>query len=321
MKVLITGANGFIGRYLSKTLHEIGYIVKGTVRSQQKDLFLPDTTKICMVGDISSTTDWHNILRGIDVIVHLAARVHIMKETSNNPLTEYRQVNTLATERLAIQAVDSGVKRIVYLSTIKVNGEKTSDKSFTEIDRPYPEDNYALSKWEAEQCLSHIAETTNLEVVIIRPPLVYGPGVKGNFYNLLKLLKNGIPLPFANIKNIRSLIYIGNLSDAIIKCIQHPLAANKTFLISDGEDLSTPDIIKQLSMALGKTARLVPFPTNLLHIAGAVSGKMHIIKRLTDSLAIDSSKIRNDLTWTAPFTVSQGFKNTADWFKLNEHFS
>ncbi|MBF0344357.1 MAG: SDR family oxidoreductase [Nitrospirae bacterium] len=315
-KVLVTGVNGFIGRYLAKSLSEKGYVVRGTMRPQKEMPSLPGLTEIHMVDNIGQTTDWRNTLMDIDVIVHLAARVHVMKETSNNPLMEYRQVNTLGTEQLARQAAASGVKRIVYLSTIKVNGEKTTNKPFAETDQPLPQDDYAISKWEAEQSLLRISQTTNLEVVIIRPPLVYGAGVKGNFYSMLKILQKGTILPLASIKNLRSLIYIGNLSDAITKCIQHPSAANKVFLISDGNDLSTPDIIGQLSVALCKTVHVVPCPISLLRIAGILSGKSHVINRLTDSLAIDSSKIRSDLEWTAPFTVTQGFKNTAEWFKL-----
>ncbi|MBF0553708.1 MAG: SDR family oxidoreductase [Nitrospirae bacterium] len=319
MKILVTGVTGFIGRYLSKTLCEKGYVVVGTVRSQRINLSLPDRMDISIVDDIGPTTDWRNILTGVDVIVHLAARVHIMKETSDNPLMRYRHINTLGTEHLAIQAAILGVKRMIYLSTIKVNGERTINKPFTEKDHPFPKEFYAISKWEAEQSLRHIAEKTNLEIVIIRPPLVYGPGVKGNFYNILKLVKKGIPLPLANINNSRSLIYAGNLIDAIILCIQHPSAKNKTFLVCDGEDISTSEIIKRLSIFFSNSARLFFLPSTLLHIAGVITGKSNAVDRLTDSLVIDSSKIRNELGWIPPFTLSQGFKDTVEWFRLNEY--
>ncbi|MBF0343507.1 MAG: SDR family oxidoreductase [Nitrospirae bacterium] len=319
MKVLVTGVNGFIGQYLSRILCEKGYSVKGTVRSHRRILSVLNTIDISIVDDIGTKTDWHKILIDIDVIVHLAARVHIMKEISNNPLMEYRQVNTLGTKHLAMQASNAGVKRMIYISTIKVNGERTNNKPFTEKDQPIPEDFYAISKLDAEKYLCNIAEKTNLEVVILRPPLVYGAGVKGNFYNLLKLIKKGIPLPLSNINNIRSLIYIENLIDAIITCIQHPSATNKIFLVSDYENLSTSEIIKLLSMAFNKSNRLFHVPAKLLYIAGIITGQSNTIKRLTDSLSIDSSKIRNELGWIPPFTVNQGFKDTVEWFNLNEY--
>ncbi|MBF0466478.1 MAG: SDR family oxidoreductase [Nitrospirae bacterium] len=315
MNVLITGANGFIGRHLSKILFESEHVVKGTVRSRENLVFLPEKMDVSVVDNIGPETDWRDVVKGIDVIVHLAARVHIMYETSDSPLQQFSNVNTAGTQRLALQAADAGVRRIIYLSTIKVNGEKTGDKPFTENDKPAPGDPYSISKWEAEQSLSRLAQKSGLEFVIVRPPLVYGAGVKGNFYNLIRLINKGLPLPLASIENKRSLIYLGNLADAVMKCIDHPYAANKTFLVSDGEDLSTPDLIRKLSAALGKPNRLFPFPPALLRIGGTIVKRLNTVQRLTDSLTIDSAKIVNELGWTPPFTVNQGLKETAEWFK------
>ncbi|WP_420265610.1 UDP-glucose 4-epimerase family protein [Candidatus Magnetominusculus dajiuhuensis] len=318
MNILVTGANGFVGRHLSKTLLERGYAVKGTVRSREKIISMPDAMDISIVGDISPTTDWRDVLKGIDVIVHLAARVHVMTETSDNPLQAFRHVNTVGTERLAMQAGAAGVKRIVYLSTIKVNGEKTIDKPFTENDSPAPDDPYSVSKWEAEQSIRRIAEQTGLEYAIIRPTLVYGTGVKGNFLMLMKLINKGVPLPLSGIRNKRSLIYLGNLTDAIMKCISHPSAANKTFLVSDGEDLSTPELIRRMANAFGRPARLFYFPPAFLRLGGAIARRTNAVRRLADSLTVDSSKIRNELDWSPPFTLNQGLNSTIDWFKNSE---
>lgn len=318
MSILVTGINGFVGSYLSMVLSDNGYSVKGTVRSHEKAASLPSTQKISLINNIGPETDWREALKGIDVIIHLAARVHIMRETSDNPLQDFRHVNAEGTRHLAQQAAEAGVKRVIFLSTIKVNGEKTITKPFTESDAPAPDDQYSISKWEAEQSLSGIANKSGLEFVIIRPPLVYGAGVKGNFQNLMKLTRKGIPLPLAGIDNKRSLVYMGNLVDAILKCIEHPSAANKTFLISDGEDLSTSELIRKLASTFDKPARLFYFPSAMLRLAGAIVNRKNMVSRLTNSLTVDSSKIRGELDWTPPFTVNQGLKETVEWFKNNE---
>ncbi|KJU82150.1 UDP-glucose 4-epimerase [Candidatus Magnetobacterium bavaricum] len=316
MVVLITGINGFIGRHLSRILIERDYVVQGTMRSHVE--LISDVSKIHITEDIGPTVNWKPILKNIDVIIHLAAHVHVMKQTSNN--TAYRHVNTLGTEHLARAAAAAGVKRMIYLSTIKVNGEETIHTPFVEDSPTSAEDPYALSKLEAERSLFQIASQTGLEVVILRPPLVYGAYVKGNFYKLLKLLHTGLVLPVASTKNKRSLVYVGNLVDAIINCIMHSTAANKIYLISDCEDLSTPELAIRLSAALGKPARVIAVPTALLHLLGTVTGRLNTIKRLINSLTVDCSKIRSELDWTPPFTVNQGLKDTADWF-INDHNS
>lgn len=312
--VLVTGANGFIGSALCAELVHREYSVHGVVRELSRSIEL--RCEITTVGDIGSDTDWSRSLIGVDAIVHLAARVHVMQDTATDPLAEFRKVNVFGTERLAREAARAGVRRFVYVSSIKVNGESTDAHSgdFTEKNAPNPQDPYGVSKWEAEQAMHCVAQETGLEVVIVRPPLVYGPGVGANFLRLLRFVRKGVPLPFGAINNQRSLVYVGNLVDAIITCLEHPTAASQTYLISDGEDVSTPELIRRIAHALGRPARLLPVPPALLRVAGRLTGKSAEVDRLLDSLVIDSSKIRRGLGWKPPFTMEQGLQETADWY-------
>ena len=314
MKVLITGANGFIGRSFCERLPADGYQVRGAVRGAAQMTALPSGVEGVPVGDISAKTDWSEALGSIDGIVHLAARVHVMRESVADPIAVFRQVNVAGTERLARQAAEAGVKRLVYISSVKVNGEGRSDP-YTEMDRPEPQDPYAVSKWEAEQVLRDIAADTGLEVVILRPPMVYGPGAGGNFLRLLKFVKQGIPLPLASIKNRRSLIYVGNLIDAIITCLVHPKAAGETFLVSDGRDLSTPELIRLMAEAMGRKERLFPFPTGMLKAMGKITGRSAEIERVVGSLCVDSGKIRKMLGWKPGYTVEEGMREAVLWYK------
>jgi nucleoside-diphosphate-sugar epimerase len=255
-----------------------------------------------------------------------------MHEAAENPLEEFRKVNVAGTEHLARSAAACGVKRLVFVSSIKVNGEGTfpvSSKSkkippspplqkwginktaFSEVDEACPQDPYGVSKWEAEQALHRVAAETGLEVVIVRPPLVYGAGVKGNFAQMLKVLSKGIPLPLASVGNLRSLVYIGNFVDALLICATHSAAAGQTYLVSDGEDVSTPDLLRQLGAAMGHPARLLPLPPALLRLAGRLIGKSDQIDRLLGSLQVDSSKIRHELGWKPPYTLQEGLRLTA----------
>jgi nucleoside-diphosphate-sugar epimerase len=269
-----------------------------------------------VVGEINSTTDWDSALRGVDVVIHLAARVHVMHDDAANPLDEFRKVNVAGTEQLARSAAASGVKRLVYVSSIKVNGEATDgDTRFAEIDTSCPQDPYGVSKWEAEQALHRVAAETGLEIVIVRPPLVYGPGVKGNFAQMLKVLAKRIPLPLASVRNLRSLVYVENLADALIVCATHPDAAGQTYLVSDGEDISTPGLLRQLGYAMGHPARLFACPPVLLKLAGRLSGKAEQVERLLGSLRVDSGKIRRELSWTPPYSLQQGLQKTATWYR------
>lgn len=310
MKIAVTGANGFIGAALTHKLCEKGYDVRGIVRSKERALNRNSHLEIFAVGEINDATNWNDALKGIDVVIHLASRVHKLIDVYINPLADYRRVNTDGTQRLAEMSAGAGVKRLIFMSTIKVNGEKTAGDAFTENHLAHPQDPYAISKWEAEQALHNISDSTGLEIVILRSPLVYGPGVKANFLRLLGMVNKNIPLPLSMVNNKRSMIYIGNLVDAIIRCIEHPDAVNKTFLVSDGQDVSTPDLIRMIAGALGKKARLFPCPAPLLEMIGKITGNSSEVERLTGSLQIDSAKIRRTLNWTPPYTVEEGIMET-----------
>lgn len=310
MRILVTGANGFVGRALCSRLSELGWAVRASVRRNVAAL----GENVMAVGNIDSHTDWSSALADIEYVVHLAARVHVMRETAADPLAEFRRVNVAGTRELARSAAQAGVKRLLFLSTIKVNGEETRCRPFCEADTPRPEDAYGISKWEAEQALHEIARDTGLEVVILRPPLVYGPGVKGNFLSLLAAVAKGIPLPLGAIKNHRSLVYVGNLVDAILRCLTHPTAAGETFLVSDGEPLSTPTLVHGLAAALGRPARLLPVPPRLLELAAYMLGKGDSIQRLTRSLELDTSKIRKTVGWTPAYSMAEGLAETMAWY-------
>ena len=246
--MLVTGANGFVGRSLCDAMLKQGWSVRVALRTHHQ---LPATEEAAIIGSIDDGTDWTEALRGVDVVIHLAARVHVMNDIAADPLAEFQKINLLGTVNLAYQAVRAGIKRLVYVSSIKVNGEWTTESHpFTGSDKSAPQDAYAISKWQAEQALSRIARETGLEIVIVRPSLVYGAGVKGNFLQMLKVIAHGVPLPLASVNNRRSLLYVGNLVDALITCATHPAAAGKTYLVSDGEDVSTPDLMRRLAAAM-----------------------------------------------------------------------
>jgi nucleoside-diphosphate-sugar epimerase len=290
-----------------------GWHVRGAVRSADKKAVLPQEIDSVEIGTIDSNTEWKPAVDGIDAVVHLAARVHVMDENTADPISSYRNVNVAGTKRLAQIAHSKKVRRFVYVSSIKVNGEGGS-APYTAEDEPAPVDPYGISKFEAEQELQSIAGKTGLEVVIVRPPLVYGPEVKANFLQLIKLVDRGIPLPLARVTNRRSLIFLGNLIDALLNCIVHPKAAGKTFLLSDGEDPSTSELIQKISSALGRPARLFPLPSEFLRFIGRLTGKNKPVSRLLESLLIDSSKICIELNWKPPFSMEEGLKKTADWY-------
>lgn len=313
MNILVTGANGFIGKSLCESLLADGCQVRGAVRGAAQMEALPPRVEGAMVGDIGPGTDWSEALGGIECIVHLAARVHVMRESVVDPMAAFREVNVDGTECLAKQAARAGVKRLVYISSVKVNGEGRSSP-YTEADVPAPRDTYAVSKWEAEQVLNDIAEKGGLEVVTLRPPLVYGPGVRANFLRLVKLVKLGVPLPFVCVKNRRSLIYIGNFVDAIVACMTNPNAAGKTYFVSDGEDVSTPDLIRMIAAASNRRALMLPVPVWMIRMAGRIMGRSEELDRLLGSLTVDTSKIRSELGWYPPFTTEEGIRNTVCWY-------
>jgi nucleoside-diphosphate-sugar epimerase len=307
-KILITGVNGFVGSALCMEAVARGFDVRGATRNVCDS---PIGFENIVVGDINADTEWHSALLNCDVVIHLAARVHIMSETADDTLSEFRLVNTTGTECLARCAVTSGVKRLVYVSSIKVNGEETSDDvAFCEQDQPNPQEAYGISKWEAEQALHRVAAETGMEVVIVRPPLVYGPGVKGNFAQMLRVVTMGIPLPFAGVKNQRELIYVGNLVDALITCATHPAAVGNTYLVGDGESVSTPYLLRGLAKASGVSSRVFAWPVGLLKLMGALLGKGDQVERLVGSLQVDSSKIRRELGWEPPYRLQEGLNKT-----------
>ena len=314
-RILVTGAGGFVGRALCATLQQEQFTAIAALRR------IPGGTGLAQeiaVGDLGPDTDWQAALQDVGCVVHLAARTHVLNDRSTDPLAEYRRINVVATEHLARQAARSGVRRFVFLSSIKVNGEATSTGPYSERDDPRPEDAYGISKREAEDALCAIGSETGMEIVILRPPLVYGPGVKGNFLQLLKAVAKGLPLPLASINNRRSLVYVGNLVDAIIACIRSPAAAGKSFLVSDGEDLSTPEMIRRLAMAMGRSPRLLPCPPALLALAARLLGREAAFRRLSGSLAVDSSLLRETLGWQPRYSVNQGFSATVQWYDRDE---
>ncbi|MGQ0525743.1 MAG: UDP-glucose 4-epimerase family protein [Betaproteobacteria bacterium] len=311
--ILVTGANGFVGSALCRLLAERGDAVRGAVH-RAGIVFPARPIEFYFAGDIDEQTDWTSALSGVAGVVHLAARTHVMESNAAAVLPQYRRVNVEGTRRLAESAARAGVKRFVYLSSIKVNGESTATSPFTEKSAPHPEDAYGISKWEAEQALWRVASGSGLELVVLRAPLVYGPGVKGNMLRLMKLLERGIPLPLASVHNRRSLIGLGNLVEAIALCLRAPDAAGSTFLVSDGEDVSTPELITLLGTALGTPARLFPCPAALLALSGAILGRRAEIARLTGSLLVDSSLLRNRLGWRPAFTLAMGLQQMAGWY-------
>ena len=316
MTLLVTGASGFVGHALLAQLQDCSLNYRSAFRHLPKS-YDQDAVE---VGVINDTTNWSVALQDIDIIIHLAARAHIMGDEAADPLSEYRLVNVAGTLNLARQAAAAGVKRFIFVSSIKVNGETTSGmQPFTESLTYEVQDPYGISKKEAEDGLRIIAAETGMEVVIIRPPLVYGAGVKANFLNLMKLADTSIPLPFGAINNKRSMVYVGNLVDFIIQCIDHPSAANQTFLVCDGEDLSLRSLVMMMRTSLGRPARLVPVPAVLFRIAGRIAGKPEVVDRLVGDLQTDSSKARKLLNWVPPFTVQQGINATiASYLKCKE---
>ncbi|AXO61394.1 NAD-dependent epimerase/dehydratase family protein [Pseudomonas sp. phDV1] len=306
--ILLTGSTGFVG---SALLSELKKFPDFRVISAVRSAVSPASDDVVVVGNIDGTTDYSSALNGVDVVVHSAARAHIMRDEVADPLAEYRTVNVEGTLNLAKQAVAAGVKRFVYISSIKVNGENTTGlQAFTESDSAKPEDPYGVSKYEAEEGLRLLAQETGLEIVIIRPPLVYGPGVKANFLSLVKLSATELPLPFGSVNNHRSMVYVGNLVSFIIHCIRHPAAANETFLVSDGEDVSLRNLVTYIRLCLGRSPRLLPVPVGLFKLAGVLTGKRGMVDRLVGDLQVDSSKARSLLGWVPPYTVEQGIAAT-----------
>ena len=309
MRVLVTGGSGFVGVALCASLSESGHSVRLAQRSANAKSGTYDQV---VVGQIDAKTDWSAALKDVEVVIHLAARVHVMDDQSADPLAEFRRINVDGSLNLAKQAAWAGVKRLIYLSSVKVNGEYTlAGHPFKESDIANPQDAYGLSKFEAEQGLLLIAQETGLEVVIIRTPLVYGQGVKANFASMMRAVKRGLPLPLAAIHNSRSFVYVGNLVSLIATCIQHPAAVNEVFLVSDGCDLSTTQLLKACATALGVKSRLWHVPQRLIESLAALVGKRDVAQRLCGNLQVDITKAQSLLGWAPPIAIAEGLKATA----------
>jgi UDP-4-keto-D-QuiNAc 4-reductase len=308
--VLVTGANGFVGRAVMRRMGGLGAV---------RDL-TPDadaSSDIVAVGNIDETTDWRQALDGIRVVVHLAARVHVMEDRVANPLDDFRRVNVAGSLALARQAAGAGVRRLVYVSSIKVNGEATEPgRSFRAADKPNPRDPYGRSKAEAEEALQAVSASTGLELVIVRPPLVYGPGVRANFRMLMRWIVRGLPLPLGAVDNSRSLVALENLVDLLEVCTRHPSAPGQVFLAGDGEDLSTPELVRRLARALNQRARLYPVPTTLLLSLGTLIGQRAVTQRLCESLKVDISPTMAALGWSPTVDVDSALKEVARHFRM-----
>lgn len=309
--VLVTGASGFVGQAVCADLPSRGYSVLAAVRKPPDSSALPGVRYVVM-GGIDEATDWGDALSGVDSVVHLAARVHLMHDASANPLAEFRRVNVALTVNLARQAASAGVRRFLFVSSIKVNGESTPvGQPFTADDPSNPLDPYGVSKLEAEQALLAIATDTGMEVVIIRPVLVYGPGVKANFHEMMRWVVKGVPLPFGALTNQRSLVALDNLVDLVATCLAHPAAANHIFVVSDGEDMTVTGLLQRTAAAFGRPARLLPVPMSVLRMMGRLFGREAVVRRLCDTLQVDISKTRQLLGWQPPVSVNDALKKTA----------
>ena len=309
--ILVTGSNGFVGKALCNTLRAGGASVRGTVRKGADE-----GNGEVNVGDLNGSTDWRHALEGCDVVFHLAARVHVMADKDDNPLRAYREVNLDGTLNLAKQAIQAGVRRFVFVSSVKVNGESTTTQLFNGADVPMPCDPYGQSKMEAEQALQELGRKSGLEVVIIRPPLVYGPGVKANFLNLIKLVHMGTPLPFGAIDNLRSMVALANLVDLLIVCSKHLKAPGNIFMVSDGADIGIKELVTKIAKAMDKRLLLIPVPTGWMMAIAKLLGKQGMVDRLLGSLRVDIENTQATLEWTPVVTSQAAINETVEQFFL-----
>lgn len=321
--ILVTGATGFVGDSLIKGLDGTGHHIRATYRDTiPRSKYKNDTSVDWVKFNIeANNNEYKQILKHVDIVIHLAARVHAF-DTQKDALEIYRKINSEGTRRLAEEAAKAGVRRFIFVSTIKVNGEKTlqlpdgSYLRFSEFDSPKPEDAYAISKYEAEESLMEICRESDLEYVILRPPLLYGPHVRANFLSLLRAVDKGYPLPFASINNMRSLLYVGNLAHAIVLCINKSEAANQIYLLHD-IDISVPDLLRKLAACMGKKTRLITCPVCVLKILGKITGKGTVMNKITDPLVVDSSEIERELAWKPIYNPDDMLRETVDWY-LNQ---
>jgi nucleoside-diphosphate-sugar epimerase len=311
MRVLVTGATGFVGRALCAALTGRGFRVRGATRAAcPTSETMPE---VAVVGQIGSHTDWAAALDGVRLVMHLAARAHLPRDAVD--VDAYDEVNTQGTAQLAAAAARAGVARLVYLSSVKVNGEASGPRPFSATDEPHPADAYAVSKWRGELALGAATKGSSMEYATLRAPLVYGAGVRANFLRLMRWVDRGTPLPFARVRNLRSLINVWNLADALIRVAEHPAAAGQVWLVSDGTDLSTPDLIRALGGALGRRVRLLPVPVPVLRLMGALTGHQQELERLCNSLVIEISPMRSLIGWRPVVTLNEALARTVAWYR------
>lgn len=319
--ILVTGATGFVGRVVIASLKMRGEKIRCVVRKNSNvdcqylyNKFQLGEFDQIIVKDISSNTNWGNSLNGVEAVIHLAGRAHVMNEDREKAKAKYFELNTLGTKKLAETAADQGVKRLIFVSTIKVNGETTVDKPFKEEDSVSPTDPYALSKWEAEKILHSVSKKTGMEVVIVRPPLVYGPNVKGNMIRLLRLVDKGVPLPLANVNNCRTMIAVENLADFLAQCLRNKNIAGKTLLPTDGSNLSTTELLNNIALFTKRELRLFYMPKSFLKLSASLIGKRDICDRLTSSLVVDGKETKRLLGWSPKVPVYEALKRMTDWY-------
>ena len=302
-RVLVTGASGFVGGHLCSALVPEGWTVRAAVRRPEVAAGLPRGVEPFLIPDVGPKTDWSAALEGIDTVAHLAGRAHVTREESADPLDAYRTVNVEGTRRLLEACAGAGVRRFVFVSSVKAVGEGAAT-AYTEESPCRPEDAYGVSKLEAERLVSTAsARAGGIEAVVVRPPLVYGPGVRANFLRLVRLVQKGLPLPFGSVENARSMVFVGNLAHAISWCLNHPAAAGETFFVADGEALSTRELVLRIGAFLGRPARLVPVPVPLLRLGGQLARRSGEVERLVGSLTVSTSRIRGVLDWDPPYSV------------------
>ncbi len=316
---MVTGADGFVGRAVCARLCATGHTVVAGLRSPDLWTAMNETVPAVgcfrVIGDLGSSLDLRGVCDDIEVVMHLAGRVHVMRESIADPLTEFRATNVAGTGRLVREAIQQNVRRFIFVSTVKVHGESTNGRPFSERDPDNPQDPYAVSKWEAEQDLKAIGRNTKLEVVIVRSPLVYGPGVRANFLRLIRLSDSPLPLPIPDTTNRRGLIGVRNLADFLVQCVYRERAANETFLVSDGNDISTRELMIRMGRALGRKVHFLPVPPCIFRMSGALLGRRAEVGRLLDSLSIDSSKARSRLSWLPPVDIDDELQSTARWYR------
>jgi UDP-glucose 4-epimerase len=311
MRILVTGATGFVGSTLSRVLAQSGHVVRAALR-QNRELPEHFAEKV-VIGDIHAGTDWRAALANVDCVVHAAARAHVLNDPASNSKL-YFETNVRGTAQLAREAASSSVRRLVYISSVKVNGEHTEGPAYKASDEPKPQDPYGVSKWLAEQTLMEHAAATGLEAAVVRPPLIYGPGVRANFLRLMRWVERGLPLPFGQVRNQRSLVSVWNLCNLIERVLEHPAAAGNIWMVSDGEDLSTPELIRGIAAAMERRITLLPVPVGWLAMAGEAVGKGAEIARLCGSLTVDIEATRQRLGWSPPLNVQEGLSRTVAWY-------